>query len=66
MKFNWGTGIFLFYTFFAVTLFFQVYQSTQYDNHLVVDNYYEKDIQYQVQYEKIANSLGLEEKVAIE
>ncbi len=60
MKFNWGTGIFIFYTLFALSLFYQVYKSTQYDHSLVVDNYYEKDLAYQSQFEKIENSLHLE------
>lgn len=65
MKFNWGTGIFLTYTLFAVVLFWFVYQSTKHDNSLVVDNYYEQDLQYQQQYERMqrANSLSTPVKV---
>ena len=59
MRINWGTGIFLFYTFFAVTLFYQVYKSTQYDNSLVVEDYYEKDLNYQQTINKLKNSAGL-------
>ncbi len=58
-KINWGTGIFLFYTFFAITLFYQVYKSTQYDHSLVVDNYYEKDLSYQKTIDKLKNSNAL-------
>lgn len=58
-KINWGTGIFIFYTFFATTLFYQVYKSTQYDNSLVVDNYYEKDLSYQQTIDKLKNSAAL-------
>ncbi len=65
MKFNWGTGIFLFYGLFAMSLFYQVYRSTQYDNSLVVDNYYEEDIKYQQQYERLANAQTLGEPVRI-
>ena len=65
MKINWGTGIFLAYTLFAVALFWFVYQSTKQDNSLVVDNYYEQDLQYQQQYERMqrANSLSAPVKV---
>jgi len=65
MKFNWGTGIFLAYTIFAIALFSFVYQSTKQDNSLVVDNYYEEDLQYQQQYERMqrANSLSAPVKV---
>lgn len=59
MKINWGTGIFLFYSFFAITLFYQVYQSTQYDHSLVVDNYYEEDLKYQATLDKLNNSAAL-------
>jgi len=59
MKISWGTGIFLFYTFFATTLFYQVYKSTQYDHSLVVENYYEKDLTYQSTLDKLNNSNAL-------
>ena len=59
MKINWGTGIFIFYSFFAATLFYQVYKSTQYDHSLVVENYYEKDLAYQATYNKLTNSIAL-------
>ncbi|GJM32874.1 MAG: cytochrome Cbb3 oxidase maturation protein CcoH [Saprospiraceae bacterium] len=65
MKFNWGTGIFLFYSIFAASLFYQVYKSTLYDNSLVVDNYYEKDLAYQSMFEKKENSMRLEDGLKI-
>ena len=65
MKFTWGTGIFLFYTLFAATLFFAVYKSTQYDNSLVVENYYEEDLNYQSRYDQIQNSRSLEAGLVI-
>jgi len=58
-RINWGTGIFLFYSFFAATLFYQVYKSTQYDNSLVVDDYYAKDLSYQQTIDKLKNSAAL-------
>ena len=60
MKFTWGTGIFLFYALFAAMLVFQVIKSTQYDHSLVVEEYYEEDLNYQEKYNKIQNSLNLE------
>lgn len=65
MKFNWGTGIFLFYTTFAAVLISLVIKSTGYDNSLVEDNYYEKDLAYQSTYEKMQNSLALSEPLQI-
>lgn len=64
-KINWGTGIFLFYTFFATTLFYQVYRSTQYDHSLVVENYYEKDLAYQNTFDKLNNSQSLKNPLQI-
>jgi nitrogen fixation protein FixH len=61
MKFNWGTGIFLFYGLFAAMLVFQVIKSTQYDHSLVVEEYYAEDLAYQEKYDKIQNSMDLEE-----
>jgi len=66
MKFNWGTGIFIFYSLFAATLIFIVWKSTQYDHSLVVEDYYAKDLAYQGRYDQIKNSLGLKEKLDIE
>jgi len=65
MKISWGTGIFLFYTFFATTLFYQVYKSTQYDHSLVVENYYEKDLTYQSTLDKLNNSVALKTPLKI-
>lgn len=65
MKISWGTGIFLFYTFFATTLFYQVYKSTQYDHSLVVENYYEKDLTYQSTLDKLNNSAALKTPLKI-
>ncbi|MFK7979793.1 MAG: FixH family protein [Saprospiraceae bacterium] len=59
MKINWGTGIFIFYSCFAMTLFFQVYKSTQYDHSLVVEDYYAKDLAYQTTFDKLENSMAL-------
>jgi nitrogen fixation protein FixH len=65
MKFNWGTGIFLFYTIFAISLFYQVYVSTKYSNDLVEENYYEKDLAYQSRFERIQNSQALSQPMEI-
>ena len=64
-KFTWGTGIFLFYTIFAGSLFFQVYQSTRYDHSLVVEDYYAQDLAYQQTYERKQNSLSLDQPVTV-
>ena len=59
LTFNWGHGIFLFYVIFASVLFYAVFRSTQYDHSLVVDNYYEYDLAYQEQFERLENTAQL-------
>lgn len=65
MKFNWGTGLVIFFVIFISTLFFVLYKSTQYDNALVIDDYYEEDINYQSHYDKKQNTADLPEKVKV-
>ena len=65
MKFNWGTGITLFYSLFMLTMIYMVYQSTQVDRNLVVDNYYEKDLKYQSHLDKLNNASALKTDLGI-
>ena len=65
MKFNWGTGITLFYITFMFTMIFMVYQSTLVERNLVVENYYEKDLQYQSHLDKLKNSSTLKKDLGI-
>lgn len=65
MKLNWGTGIALFYITFVVVLVAVVIQSTTYDNSLVSDDYYADDLNYQQQYDKLANSRDLAEDLSV-
>ncbi|MBK9254329.1 MAG: FixH family protein [Saprospiraceae bacterium] len=55
MRINWGTGLFIFFTLFVLTLGFVLYKSRQIDNSLVIDKYYEEDIKYQQHYDKLKN-----------
>ncbi len=65
MKLNWGTGIAIFYTSFALFMVFMVIRSTYYDHSLVYDDYYAKDLAYQEQYDKVKNSNELAQKLEI-
>jgi hypothetical protein len=65
MKFNWGTGIALFFSIFVISLVYTVYQTTLIDNSLVFDDYYAKDLAYQQHYDKVKNSMELDEKVEV-
>jgi nitrogen fixation protein FixH len=65
MKFNWGTGIAIFYTVFAISMITMVIKSTGYDHSLVANNYYEEDLAYQTTYNKMQNSLSLKQPTII-
>lgn len=65
MKFNWGTGLVIFFIIFISSLVFILYKSTQYDNALVIDNYYDEDIHYQSHYDKKQNTALLPQKVTV-
>ena len=65
MKFNWGTGITIFYSVFVLVLVFAVYRSTQYDHSLVSEHYYADDLAYQQHYNKLVNAQQLEEDLKI-
>ncbi|MEL6392463.1 MAG: FixH family protein [Bacteroidota bacterium] len=65
MKFHWGHGIALFYCTFAACMFFALFKSFSFDNSLVVDNYYEEDINYQQIRNQRANSRSLIQSVAL-
>jgi nitrogen fixation protein FixH len=66
MKFNWGTGIAIFFSVFVLSLVYQVYRSTQYDHSLVSDQYYADDLRYQEHYNKLVNAQQLEEDLQIQ
>jgi hypothetical protein len=59
MKLSWGTGIAIFYSVFVIVLVLVVIKSTSFDNSLVTDDYYQKDLEYQTQIDKETNSQSL-------
>ncbi|MEL6142240.1 MAG: FixH family protein [Bacteroidota bacterium] len=65
MKFNWGWGIFLFYTTFAVAMIAAVIKSFSFDNSLVVEDYYAQDIAYQQVIDQRSNSQSLQHPVKL-
>ncbi len=52
MKFNWGTGIFIFLAFFVLSMIGLVILTAQYEVNLVTPDYYPKGITYQEQIDK--------------
>ncbi len=65
MKFNWGTGIALFYGTFVLVLVFVVIRSTKQDHSLVSDQYYADDLKYQEHYDKLVNAQTLEQDLEV-
>ncbi len=66
MKWNWGTGIAIVYTAFVLVMVGMVVYSKTLDNSLVVDNYYEEDINYQQHIDKLQNAESLPVDLRIE
>ncbi len=65
MKLNWGTGIAIFYTAFVLFMVGMVIHSKSFDHSLVMDNYYEEDLQYQSHIDAVKNAQGLETDLEI-
>ncbi|MEL6721330.1 MAG: FixH family protein [Bacteroidota bacterium] len=66
MKFNFGTGIAIFYTIFAATMVYFVFKSTQYDHSLVREDYYKGDLEYQQHYNKLYNTKMLDGEIVVQ
>ena len=65
MKISWGTGILItIIIFMSITVLTGVFLMNQ-DVQLVTENYYEKDLKYQQQIDKLNRTAALEEKVEI-
>jgi len=58
MKLNWGSGIAIFYSLFVVVMITMVVKSTQNKVHMVQDNYYEKDLNYEEFRQKRQNGMA--------
>jgi nitrogen fixation protein FixH len=63
---NWGWKLFLAFFVFVGFILFMVFSAIRQDFHLVVDNYYEKEIKYQGEIDMIRNARALEEQIVIE
>jgi nitrogen fixation protein FixH len=55
MKMNWGIGIAIGYSIFAIAMTTMAVVSTQYDHSLVREDYYQADLAYQKQYDNMVN-----------
>jgi hypothetical protein len=65
MKFNFGTGLILFFALWAMGILFLVYKSSKENIDLVSTDYYNKEVAYQSQIDKEKNVSGLSKPVAV-
>jgi hypothetical protein len=65
IKFNWGTGIFIFIAFFLLANAVVIYFSFQQKNDLVAEEYYPQGLEYQKQIDRFAKTNALSGKIVI-
>lgn len=65
MKFNWGTGIFLFIVLFLISMFTVVFLSFRENNELVESEYYPQGIEYQKQIDRRQRAEALSARIGI-
>lgn len=65
IKWNWGTGIVIFFIIFFLSVIIRIVISFQYEVDLISPDYYPKGVNYQQQITKINNAKKLEEKPGI-
>jgi nitrogen fixation protein FixH len=68
MKINWGTGIviaFGLFMSFILYFVFKVQSDSKYDNELVVEKYYQKELAFEKQMEKEQNSHDMVENIVV-
>lgn len=58
MKFNWGTGITIGYTSFALFMGYMVYLTTTVDPQLVTEDYYAREIAFQGKIDERSNAVN--------
>lgn len=64
-KLNWGVSIAIFYGTFVVVLIGFVFYSATLEYDLVADDYYDKELKYQEQIDKIKRSKSLHDKLTV-
>jgi hypothetical protein len=65
IKFNWGTGIFIFIALFLLANAFVIYKSFQEKNDLVAEEYYPQGLEYQKQIDRFAKANALSAEIKI-
>lgn len=62
---NWGKGIFIFYSLFVIAILSVVYFAFTQEVNLVSEDYYQQEIAYESQIERIKNTESLKNKPTI-
>ena len=65
IKFNWGTGIFIFIALFLLANAVVIYFSFQQKNDLVAEEYYPQGLEYQKQIDRFAKANALSSQIII-
>ena len=65
IKFNWGTGIFIFIALFLLANAVVIYFSFQQKNDLVAEEYYPQGLEYQKQIDRFAKANALSSQISI-
>ena len=65
MKINWGTGIAIFYSLFVLAMVTMVVKSTHNKPHMVQEDYYKRDINYESFRQKRQNTENLDVRVEV-
>jgi hypothetical protein len=65
IKFNWGTGIFIFIALFLLANAVVIYFSLQQKYDLVTEEYYPQGLEYQKQIDRFANANNLSGKLVV-
>lgn len=65
MKFTWGTGIFVFMTAFVLLMTSFMIRAASNQEELVAENYYEQELAYQQQIDKLNRSAALSEDLTL-
>ena len=66
MKIGWGMRVTILYCSFVIMILSLVFMAMTQDFHLVAEDYYEREIKYQDQINKLNNSAALPDKLAIQ
>jgi hypothetical protein len=65
MKFNWGTGIFIFITVFILAVVAFIGYVSNLDIKMVEDNYYDRELAYQERIDRLNNTAALPWKIDV-